>query len=502
MRRALSVSIFVIACAIGYYTNVMPYVTLNNYDTYPIFTSVYCPDYLTRNLRLAWLEDTDYYQEYIQFSLSPFYQSADTATNQCKIDVPLGDIYGRWAMPPLFYPEEFATGQDPASQTFIQQELIDALSQVVPGDPTLAQDLATTCSAIINPGYLDSNKEFGFFSVAERYRKHGIRFQLDWLFFNPVGLRVQTGWVDIKLIPCFTDLTCSATGLQCPGTANTCTPPEPCTVDNGTAGACLTTAACVDTYPAYCKMVMIDKIMKQRDTVAQTLGLNTSTFENRGMEDLYLQLFWRMPYEVNKDRPGWPLLLATPYFTFNISVPTGVGCCSNALFCLPTGNKGHTGLGFTMGATLDFIKSVEIGGELEVMQYNTKNICMPVPTQPTQVGFLPRMTTLRVHPGISWAFNLSLNAYHFLGRLSGYAQYVWVGHGQDSFLTINSTTNPANIAFDTLIENSKWDNQLINLGLTYDISPFLALGFAWQAPGPRRNAFRSNTVLVSLVGTF
>jgi hypothetical protein len=155
-----------------------------------------------------------------------------------------------------------------------------------------------------------------------------------------------------------------------------------------------------------------------------------------------------------------------------------------------------------MGCTFDFVKSVQIGGELEVLQYNTKNECLWVPTQPTQAGFFPRQATLRVQPGITWAFNLSLNAYHFLGRLSGYVQYIWEGHGEDSFEVVKSTTNPANISFRTLIENSKWNNQLINLGLTYDISPFLSLGFAWQAPGPRRNAARSNTVLVSLVGTF
>lgn len=480
-----------------------PITQLINNDPYPMYSAVFQNDYLTRNIRYYYIDGLDSYcQERFQFSLSPFTQAANSGNDLYKRRTGLGNLTGRWNIPALFYPEQFGTmGQ----RYFIQDELFAALDAATPSQVPVSVDLTTTCSAIINPGYSDVRKEFGFFDVEAKYRKYGIRFQFDFLLYDPIGLRVQTGFANIKEIPYFLDLTCSATGLACYAG---CTSPDttccqPTVMTPGAQNPCITNTACIDVFGCYCKQIMIDKVMKQREIIANTLNLNIDRWQSQGFEDTRVSLFFRKPFAINADRDDWHFFLCTPYVTLDASFPTGKNVNPRNVFEVPLGNRGHYGLGSTWGTTFDFVKTVEIGFEFNVTKFFKKtHACVPAPTYYTQAGMFPQTMTVCVDPGLTWNAVFSLNAYHFLSRISAYVQYVLTGHNEDCFNIICATTEKNNISIKRLIENSKWESNMFNVGLTYDISPNLALGFFWQAPSTRRNAYRSTTLMLSIIGTF
>jgi hypothetical protein len=225
--------------------------------------------------------------------------------------------------------------------------------------------------------------------------------------------------------------------------------------------------------------------------------------QSQGFEDTRVTLFFRRPYAINADRDDWHFFLCTPYITLDASFPTGKTPSPCKLFAVPLGNKGHFALGTTGGVTFDFVKTVEIGFEFNVTQFFPKTHCnVPAPTYITQAGIYPEKMTVKVSPGLNWNAVFSLNAYHFLSRISAFAQYVFNGHDEDCYKILSATTDPANISLKRLRENSKWESNVINFGMTYDISPNLALGFLWQSPSARRNAYRATTVMLSIVGTF
>ncbi|MBY0109968.1 MAG: hypothetical protein K2X90_02550 [Candidatus Babeliaceae bacterium] len=483
-----------------------PITNLTNNDVYPMYSPVFPCDYLTRNERYYYIDGLDSFcQERFQIAISPFRQSADSGTDICKKKVPLGDLTGRWNIPALFYPQQYG---NPEEITEVQSNLFAALDAVGPATEPVSTDLTTTCSAIINPLYSDIEHRFGFFDVDIKYRKYGLRFQFDFLLYDPIGLRVQTGFATIKQIPCFTDLTCSATGLACPAGCSSSGSPDISCCETGytpdaTTNPCVQNTACIDIYGCYCKQIMIDKVMKQIETIANTLNMNIDRMQSQGFEDTRVTLFFRRPYAINADRDDWHFFLCTPYITLDASFPTGKTPNPTNLFAVPLGNKGHFGLGTTGGVTFDFVKTVEIGFEFNVTQFFPKtHSCVPAPTYITQAGIYPETMTVKVSPGLNWNAVFSINAYHFLSRISAFFQYVFNGHDEDCFKICSATTDPANISLKRLVENSKWESNVVNVGMTYDISPNLALGFLWQSPSARRNAYKSTTVMLSIVGTF
>ena len=50
-----------------------------------------------------------------------------------------------------------------------------------------------------------------------------------------------------------------------------------------------------------------------------------------------------------------------------------------------------------------------------------------------------------------------------------------------------------------MANRSRWSNHVVNVGLTYDISPNIALGFLWQAPVAQHNSYRQTTLMGSFI---
>ena len=246
--------------------------------------------------------------------------------------------------------------------------------------------------------------------------------------------------------------------------------------------------------------------MRQKDLIAKTLKLNIKDFDTHGMEDTHVNLYWRHVFPVNQHREGWPYFLIMPFVLVESVLPTGKKINENCLFALPTGNNGHTGLGLTAGLNIDFVETIEIGVMAGMTKYNSRRYhAMPVPVQEFQVGMLPYKADLTREPGMNWNFGALMHARHFLYQLSFWAQYMVVSHSKDKFCNVTvlpltaADTNPPVALTNKMSEESLWHSHVFNVGATYDISPNIALGFFWQAPVSRRNAYRSTTVMGSLI---
>jgi len=102
---------------------------------------------------------------------------------------------------------------------------------------------------------------------------------------------------------------------------------------------------------------------------------------------------------------------------------------------------------------------------------------------------------------------MTIFSHYFIDRLSAYGEYAVINHAQDEFCDVTvlpipggnpSANNPVpNALVGKMSDESKWRSHIFNFGLYYDISPQVSLGFLWQAPVGRRNAYRSGTVLIS-----
>ncbi len=120
----------------------------------------------------------------------------------CPLEVPLGDIHGRWNMVALFYPE--ANGNNTVANNLIAGLGLE--NSVITG-VTDATALANCITALETPSLTDPNQQFGFFSVPIKYRKYGVRLQAEHDILCGFGLRLQAGVVTIQQNPCFLDQT-------------------------------------------------------------------------------------------------------------------------------------------------------------------------------------------------------------------------------------------------------------------------------------------------------
>lgn len=432
-----------------------------------------------------------------RFSFSLFRQSADkgrsssftTSNNEdCNKDVELGDIHGRWNMVSLFYPEE---NGDTTIATRLQSALgIDAADIddcFNPANYNLA-----------DPRNTDKSQLLGFFSVPIEYRKHGIRFEADIATCWDIGIKLQTGIASITQEANFIDKTCSGQG-------------ETCTILND-AGS--TETIVINNMPDECKLLLIKKIMKQKDEVADSLGLDISDYCETDIEDFILSLYWSHCFEANADpkkqNDCWSHYTFTPFIEGYFSVPFSKRMPQKKLFALPFGSNNHFGYGCTGGFTINFIETVEIGIEAGFTKYSSEKYeNYPVPTHDLQTGMFPRKATICKDPASTWTFGATIGSHHFIDCLSTYIQLRSVYHCKDKITILDvetlgdtDTFEKSNIKVNKMQEESEWSSHFVNVNFDYDISPNMALGFHWQAPLRQKYAYRPTTVMGSVICKF
>lgn len=434
-------------------------------DAYPVFSSLDPQDFLLTAEKLR-IREPDFAKKKnsnASISISPFGQNAERGRNLDKIRSELGDLQGRWGMIPLLY------GPIPPGQTLaptLQTALTNLFPGVVPG-------------TLSDASKIDPSQDFGYFSVPLKYKKRGVRVELEAMMVGGFGLKIETGVVSMTQTNTgFIDLT-------------TCTPMDCHFNPSPLTGA-----------------DVIQYLMLPLDQIADEIKLNLCDFSEISIEEVRLILFWRKIFELNaEDDNDYPHLMFIPFFELGGSVSPGAikdpnKQLFNEAFAVPFGNNGHSAVGFTGGLNFDFVESIEIGSEVGITYFFKENFDnYRVPTSEYQSGIFPYRTSVSVTPGLNWHFGAKISAYHFLDKLSGYFQYIQMEHKPDS-INLRKCEDEGIFLPEVLECRSSFQARMANIALNYDISPNMGLGIFAQLPLDQKNAYRSTTVMLSFNASF
>ncbi len=435
-------------------------------DPYPVFSSLDPQDFLLihQKLKIREPEFAEKKQGNASISISPFGQNAERGRNVDKVRAPLGDLQGRWGMIALLY------GPIPPGQTLapsLQTALSNLFPGVAPGD-------------LNDPTKIDPSQQFGYFSVPLKYKKRGVRLDLEANMIAGFGVSVQTGVVCMSQTSTgFLDLT-SCTNPTCPFD------PSPLTGED-----------------------VIKNLMQPLPIIAKEIQLSLCDFSEVSIEEIRINLFWRKIFELNSqdDEEDYPHLMFIPFFELSGSVSPGDvkdpnKQLLNEAFALPFGNRDHSAVGFCAGFNVDFVESIEIGMEAGTTYFFKQDFDnFRLPTSQFQTSIFPDRTSVSITPGINWHFGAKLSAYHFLDKLSGYFQYIQMEHKQDD-IRLRKCEDEGFFLPEVLECRSGFQARMANIALNYDISPNINLGIFAQLPLDQRNAYRSTTIMFSFNGSF
>ena len=386
--------------------------------------------------------------------------------NLCSNAIPLGDIDGRWNLLGLLA-GPFPVGFNPPSVPLFTT----ASNGLFPGSPP--GTITSNQIDIVNA--LPCDPRFGYVSVPLKYRKRGIRWDIEAQICGDFGLQFQGGVAEISQVlnPCFTNLT----------------------VPGSSATSCAGNEFSATNINCF--------LFEQLVPLARQLGMNICNFTKWGFEDMFVSLYWRHAHIINFNRDlSWARLLLIPFFRIGGGIATGQAKDPSVIFSLPFGNNGSNSVNFNVGMNFDFVETIEVGGEVGYSHFFKKDFTnFRVPTNVMQSGIFPFATNVSVKPGDSAYVAGKLAAYHFVDRLSFYFQWVFVHHRKDCITLLDS--DPAFLQVDdqnpqAKCPNTVWRVQLGNIAFTYDISPNLALGFLWQQMFHVRNAYNSTTALFTM----
>lgn len=436
-------------------------------------------------------------RDHINISISPFNQSADRgktikgsicteegdsctpATICCPgtRDVPLSDLTGRTSMIALLY------GKTPEGRTPFCDPAVDPEEDEFPvlRAAMMALFPPGTCknpnSGLNNEANIDPKQELGFFSFPLKYRKRGLRFEASGQLPFGVILQMQAGFASIRQVrettinwTCEFEKDCSFTPVT-----------DTLTSEN------------VNKY-----------LMNQYLAIFDELDIDFCDFIDTSLEDIRFNLYWRHMFPVNEDaESSWARFLAIPYFEVSGAFsPVRVDHNPRKFFSVPFGNNRHSSAGLTAGINLDFIETIEIGGEVGFTHFFRREFCnMPIPTSEFQQNLYPYSANVSIKPGENWHFCARLAAYHFLDRLSMHFEWYVLDHQKDHIELLECDPEEAFLP-EVLECRSTFKVKLGNIALNYDFSPNFNVGLLWQIPFSQRNAYRSSTIMAGINVTF
>lgn len=452
-KQRFSIKFLFTYCVILMSCRTLPFATLTTSDPYPLYTTLDPQTYLYTHDKtiLKGLTPQTRHSPLIGISITPFGINADKAKGPCGGEIEIGDLDGRWSMVPLLF------GSVPQGQ-------------ILP--PTLQAARAALFPGVVGPiedaTAIDPNQLVGFFSVPIEYRKRGLRIQLETQITCNLGLSLQTGFSEISQCANFLDLTDS------------------------------NTFACSNANLTQCNVE--DYLMYPLKQIANEIGLNIDNFLKLSIEDIRLGAYWRHAHVVNRHNLDYPEFLCIPFLAVNGSFATGKPKPGSQAFAVPFGNNGHNAIGGKGGINLDFVETIEIGGEVGFTHFFQKSFDnYRIPTSEYQQGIYPFSTSACVQPGMTWFMGAKMNAYHFLHHLSFWAEYMYIDHRRDC-LTLKCPDPAFDPEYPT--KRTSWKVQQLTTAFNYDISPNMSLGFLWQAPTAQRNAYRASTLLFSFSATW
>jgi len=502
--------------------------SLDKFDPFPVFSAIDPQDFLLDRTKLK-AEGTDWWHwvgNHCMVSVSGFFQTAHdgkpfdggdlpvvsvidgTPTTANTIGtqyVPLGDLTGRTPMIPLVMstavPCPAPCPTPGATETVIHPPttadygpLLQAAAEALfaltsdPNVPNPPLPPIPNIEDVIDPGNLSAgDKEtaptppvlpgFGFFSLPYKYQLRGVRADILIDLFSCVGLHLRGGFASVCDVP------------KPPINETGCVQPE-CPFDP-TAGA---------LYPGVTFANVNNYLMNEFDCIIKEIGMSNKPYQRTGLEELMVELYWRYPFSLNKERDDWLQILAIPYLEGGFAYSPADAVNTSQLYGHMIGNNKHWAAGLVAGICFDFVETVEIGAEVGYTHFFAECFdCFRVPNSKLQNNIYPFMTEVSVQPGHNMHYALKLTARNFLEKLSGYFQFIALEHTEDCISLLNP--DPAFVP-STLAHKTGFKVKVANIGITYPLTPNFIAGFMWQAPLSQRNAARTTTIMFGLSGSF
>jgi len=476
--------------------------SLDKFDPFKVYSPIDPQDFLLDRTKLH-REGTSWWDQvgnHCKISISGYFQSADSGkpmdggdipvvsaingeTNAIGFQyVPILDLTGRTPMIPLVMsttlPDSSTVIMPPTSADYgpLLKAATNALfTGATPTPPvTLPVPLEPPLPNI--ESVIDPMQNFGFFSFPSKYRKRGARMDLEINLLNCVGLHVRGGFGAVCHVP------------KPPINETGCETPE-CPFDPVSAG-----------YPNVIYTNVDDFLMNQFDCIMKEIGMGYETYQRTGLEEIMTELYWRYPISLNQDRKDWLQIIAIPYIEGGFSYSPSDARNTNELYNVPLGNNKHLAAGFSTGICLDFLETIEVGGELGYTHFFAHDFdCYRIPNSKLQNNIFPFNTSVTVAPGRNLYFGIKLTARNFLEKLSGYFQFIALEHAADC-ITLKES-DPAFVP-DVLARKTGYKVKVANLALTYPLTPNFIAGFLWQAPISQRGAVRTTTIMFGLTASF
>jgi len=515
MKRIINIIGLFLALFINVPINCSIITTLDKNDPAPLYSTNFPYAYLSQNEKEYLKEHTDFCDpQWFSISASPFYQTASHGKNINQHTSELGDLTRKWNMiavlPYNNTMSDIPEGDEPFPKLEkIRDNLLHCIhsvfrhttDDVVPRELKSVQGLLS----LQHPDQL-----FGFFSVPIKYRKIGVRFDLQARIFRDFGCAFQAGVADISQLGRFIDQTATPsacaynlveTGSTPPGCISACSgktvPPVYCL--NPFTGQKVSNAQWAEVVDCV-HIELMDKLQN----VADEIDMSLCNYNRTGIEDLHFEFWWRHMFNIkpSEPEPCWLPFLFVPFASLGVDIATAQRSDPNIPLSLPLQNNGHNTVRFNAGFSLDFFDTIEIGMHSGFVCFFKRNICnLRVPTNDFQNVMIPYQTNAEVRPGPTWHVGLFMNAFHFIDCVSAYVEYLYVSHIKDKITVCSDNKNRA---FKPCVLEciSPWNIHLLNGGLNYDVSPNFTLGFAVQIPLTGRNVYKSTTYLLSTTLTF
>lgn len=196
--------------------------------------------------------------------------------------------------------------------------------------------------------------------------------------------------------------------------------------------------------------------------------LDFSECDKTGIGDLVVMLEWLKSFKQNKEA----LKNVDLYLKLGVSCPTAQTQDLDKVFSLPLGNDGAWGLPLGFGIGLDFNYSLRVGGDVEFFILFDETKEHRLKTDPDQTEFLLlNKSRATLDSGLTWKFNIFLQAYRFYKGLSFKFDYEYIKHDDDT-LYEKTDTFDRNI-INTANSLKEWNTHNLIFQLNFDL-------FMWQ----------------------
>jgi len=200
-----------------------------------------------------------------------------------------------------------------------------------------------------------------------------------------------------------------------------------------------------------------------KNSLKTVANLDLNSVKTTGLGDLLFMLDWQNDYRQDKEF----LKNVTMFAKIGLSFPTGVKKNEDRAFSVALGNDGAVGMPIGIGMELDFVHKITAGIDVDFLILFDESRIRRLKTDPRQTEFLllNKGRSTKDH-GLTWKFNLFLQALHVARGFSAKVAYEYVKHDDDRLTAKSDAFNHAVINSAKTLE--EWNMHHFIFNVSYD----------------------------------